>query len=133
LLTAAQRAQLKIESINRSPVGEPPRCDFQVGRTNQTYSWFVMFERPRKVEQAARGEGATVLQVGGFPAVQTRSSVFEAAYHCIYLVDIAPEQTLNVSYGNDSKDIPGMNHDLACKQTAKVAEMVVANLRTLSH
>jgi hypothetical protein len=40
-------------------------------------------------------------------------------------------QNMIVSYSNDFGDYPGINHQVACQQAAKVAVLMVGNLRRL--
>ncbi len=128
LLTHDQRTQLKIDSFGAA--NDPKMCGWSVGSQAQSYGWNAGFDRPKRSEQAARGTGAKVVQVAGFPAVQTSSSVFDPNYGCIYIIDIAPDQDFSVAYFNDGKDIPGMTHEKACQQAAMVAELTVANLKS---
>jgi hypothetical protein len=129
LLTPAQRAQLKIDLFGTDD-NNTRVCDWSVGRGAQSYGWNAGFDRPKRSEQAARGTGAQVVQVGGFPTVKTSSSVFDPSYGCLYIIDIAPDQDFSVAYFNDGKDIPGMTHEKACQQAAIVAELTLANLKS---
>lgn len=127
LLTPQQRTQLKIDSTT---AGDRNDCGFRVGSLKRDYVWILALVRPSTVARAARGEGATVTQIDGFPAVRTASSVFDRDYHCILVIDIAPDQDLSVYYQSTHKDIPGMNYERACQQAAVVAEMALGNLRS---
>lgn len=128
LLSPAERANLKIDSFgtndNNSRV-----CSWSVGRRAQSYGWLAKFDQPKRFEQAARGTGARLESIGGFPAAQTSPARFDPTYGCTYVIDIAPDQDLSVGYLNDNKDIPGMTHEKACQQALSVAELTMANLK----
>lgn len=75
--------------------------------------------------------GAEVVQVAGFPAVQTSSSAGDPETHCILAIDVAPGQSLWVQFDNMDKDYPGMNHQRACQLARQAAETMMTNLRGL--
>jgi hypothetical protein len=81
---------------------------------------------------ALRGEGAQLIQVGGFPTVQTSSAFGHRERSCTLLVDVAPGQNLTVGYDNEHQDFPGISHEVACQRATLAAELMVANLRTLT-
>jgi hypothetical protein len=47
------------------------------------------------------------------------------------LVDVAPGQSLLSQYENDSRDYPGMNHQLACDKAQQLASDMLSTLRTI--
>jgi len=77
--------------------------------------------------------GAQLVQVAGFAAVQTSSSLADPEKQCLLYVDVAPGQALDVQYINPNGDYPGINHQVACQLASKAAELMVANLRNLVH
>ena len=46
------------------------------------------------------------------------------------LVDVAPGQSLLAQYENDSRDYPGMDHQLACDKAQQLASDMLSTLRT---
>ncbi|MDT7585481.1 MAG: hypothetical protein QOE32_3031 [Pseudonocardiales bacterium] len=74
-----------------------------------------------------------IVQVAGFPAVQTSSDFQDPNKQCVLLIDVAPGQTLQATYQNSHGDRPGISHQVACQQATKAAELMVANLRNLVH
>jgi hypothetical protein len=81
----------------------------------------------------ASATGAQVVQLDGFGAVQTAAPYVDAALNCVLVVDVAQGQSLGVQYTNFAGDYPGINHDVACQLDRRAAELMVRNLRTLSH
>lgn len=131
LLTAQEVARLGVRRIGPA-WDNTSSCDWQTPGMKLGYGFSASLERQEGAEVAAQGEGAQVVSVGGFPAVRTASAIFDPTYSCIYVVDVAPGQILGLFYENTYKDIPGMNHELACQRAAQVAELMVANLRRLA-
>lgn len=74
---------------------------------------------------------ARVVQVDGFPAVQTDAPGTDPARACLLHVDVAPGQSLLVRYLEGTGDNPAMNHALACHKAQQAAEFMVNQLRTL--
>ena len=69
--------------------------------------------------------------VDGFAATTTGSVGTDPTYYCGLLVDVAPGQALSASYGNDSHDYPGMNHQLACDKAQQLASEMLSTLRSI--
>lgn len=69
--------------------------------------------------------------VDGFAATSSGSSAADPARYCGMLVDVAPGQSLLVTYDNSRKDDPGLNHQLACDKAQRAAEMMITNLRAI--
>jgi hypothetical protein len=74
-----------------------------------------------------------VVQVGGFSAVQTSSPYQNANTECILAIDVARGENLWVQFDNLAGDFPGINHQVACQQASKAAELMLRNLRGLTH
>jgi hypothetical protein len=74
-----------------------------------------------------------VVQVGGFSAVQTSSPYQNANTECILAVDVARGENLWVQFDNRAGDFPGIDHQVACQQASKAAELMLHNLRGLAH
>lgn len=70
-----------------------------------------------------------VIDVDGFPAVQTTGSFGDPERHCLVLVDVAPGQYLWNEYSKTSGPLEGLNHELACARTRELAGYTLANLR----
>ncbi|MDQ2708884.1 MAG: DUF3558 domain-containing protein [Actinomycetota bacterium] len=67
--------------------------------------------------------------VQGFATTSTTSIGTDPRWYCTMFVDIGPGQSLKADYNNDSKDIPGMNHDLACAKAQQLAEYMLTALK----
>lgn len=74
--------------------------------------------------------GAEIVQVAGFAAVQTSSYLADPAAQCAVAVDVAPGQSLLVQY--EDRETPGMTHQAACQLARQLAEPMIGNLRTLA-
>ena len=77
--------------------------------------------------------GAQIVQVDGFPAVETSSSLADPDKQCLLYVDVAPGQSLEVQYLNGAGDYPGINRQVACQLAVKATELMLANLRNVVH
>ncbi|HEY1971794.1 MAG TPA: DUF3558 family protein [Pseudonocardia sp.] len=73
-----------------------------------------------------------IVQVGGFPAVQSHAGGADPSTHCIEAIDVAPGQNMQVYYTNNRGDYPNISHELACQLADRVATMALANLRRLT-
>jgi hypothetical protein len=65
--------------------------------------------------------------------VQTSSPYHDANRQCILAIDVAQSEHLEVDYDNLQGDYPGINHEVACQQASKAAELMLQNLRGLVH
>jgi hypothetical protein len=134
LLTPAQVRQLRLNPGRggTSPGSGLPACNWDTYPRTPDEAWTVILKRATDAAPALRGEGAQLVQVGGFPTVQTSSALGHRERSCTLLVDVAPGQNLTVGYDNTHQDLPGISHELACRRAAVAAELMVANLRTLA-
>jgi hypothetical protein len=136
LLTSAEVTQLKVDKGTPDTAYDQDHsaiCQWADYESTPDNAWTAGVELRHSAEEALGGAGAQVVQVGGFPAVQTASGIGDNSDNCILLVDVAPGQRLSVAYINQRKDFPGINHEVACQQADKAAELMVANLRSLAH
>jgi hypothetical protein len=69
--------------------------------------------------------------VDGFAATTTGSIGTDPNHYCGMLVDVAPGQALSAAYDNNSKDYPGMNHQLACDKAQQLASDMLSTLRSI--
>jgi len=74
-----------------------------------------------------------VTQVAGISAVETSSDQHNPAWHCLLYIDVAPGQSLEVQYSNETGDHPGLNHAVACQLAADAAQLMLSNLRAGAH
>jgi hypothetical protein len=65
--------------------------------------------------------------------VQTSSPYQNANTECILAVDVARGENLWVQFDNRAGDFPGIDHQVACQQASKAAELMLHNLRGLAH
>lgn len=71
----------------------------------------------------------TVIDINGFPAVQTRGSFGDPQRNCLVLVDMAPGQYLWTQYSKNSGPLQGLNSEVACAKTRQLAGYTLANVR----
>jgi hypothetical protein len=133
LLTAAQVRLLGLEP-GRSHVNDDempgPDCLWSNFPATPGRGWLAQPLPNRGAEYALNStSGAQVIQIKGFPAVQTTSPYTDARTSCLVFVDVAPGQSLLVQFQNSSGDEPGMTHDRACQNAAHGAEMMIQNLQ----
>lgn len=136
LLTPTQLEQLKVDSKGLAGSNNDGRgnldCQWDNFGGPPDNGWLIRLELNQDASYyLGSTTGAQVVQVGGFPAVQSSSPTHNANTHCIVLVDVAPQQTMYVLYDNLAGDYPGIDHQVACQQADRVAEMAVGNLRRL--
>lgn len=93
--------------------------------------WVARATLRRGAEQY-RNAASQVVQIGGFPTVQTSSEIQDPETHCLLMIDVAPGQSLWVQFVNMGKTYPGMNHQLACQFARQTAGNMVTNLRSLA-
>ena len=136
LLTHAQVSQLKLDDVqpgtNNDGQGNPDCLWTNFGGPPDN-RWLVRLDLKQDASFFVDNSDPLVhvVQVDGFPAVQSYSSVQDPNTHCILVVDVAAGQNMYVLYGNSAKDYPGISHQVACQQADRVAEMAVGNLRRL--
>jgi hypothetical protein len=78
-------------------------------------------------------EPTQVVTIDGFPAVQTKSPQGDPKDHCLLFVDVASGESLFVQWLTASRDYPGLTDQLACQQARNAGQLMLANLRELSH
>lgn len=130
LLTAGQVDQLGTAAGRHVPSDDRPdgyHCKWTNFPAEPENNWWTRVE-DRGAEQFVNTQ-TQVVQVNGFPAVQTYSGLGGPEDNCILLLDLAPGQSLRVSYIASAESHPGINHQIACQQAARAAEMMVSNLR----
>ncbi len=136
LLTPAQERQLGVQPGNLTAGGDEflsPVCEWSNNFGPPDNGWLARLVTRRGVDYALDSStGAQVVEVGGFPAVQTAAPNADPKSHCVVLVDVAQGQGLWTQYDNLAGDYPKIDHALACKLTRDFAEMAVANLKTLA-
>jgi hypothetical protein len=74
--------------------------------------------------------GHQLVQIDGFPAVQTTSEGQDPATHCILVVDVAADQSLWVQYNNAFGDYQGLTHEQSCQFVRAFGEDLMQNLQT---
>jgi hypothetical protein len=67
----------------------------------------------------------------GLPTWQYVPADMDQKTSCIFLVDVAPDETLWVQYSNTSGDLPGLNHVVACRKVQNAAANMVSRYRSL--
>ena len=132
LLTPAQVRQLKVEPGRAQSDQTTPgsiTCAWSSFPMRPTNAWTATTITDHGADYYLDTTGAQISQVDRFAAVLTTSPLQElATRQCIAVVDVAPEQSLQVQYLNPDGDLPGMNHQLACQLARQAAELMVTNL-----
>lgn len=132
LLSPTQAKQLKADYVSNADNSDGSGCDWDNALGPPDNGWVVRSILKHDASYYLGPDGSRVVQVAGFPAVQTTAGGQNPATHCILMVDVAPGQTMYVLYTNNQGDYPGMTHELACQLADKVATMAVGNLRRLA-
>lgn len=78
-------------------------------------------------------EPTQVVTIDGFSGVQTKSPQGDPKDHCLLFIDVAPGQSLLVQWLTTSHNYPGLTDELACRQDREAGQLMVENLRGLSH
>jgi hypothetical protein len=134
LLSAAQLKQLKVDSsLSGSGNDEFGSLDCSWSGSDPSNDWLARAIVKKGAEYYLGSvTGAQVVQVAGFPAVQTASPDVDPAKQCQLFIDVAPGQSLQVQYANFTGDYPGISHQVACQQASKAAELMIGNLKKLA-
>jgi Protein of unknown function (DUF3558) len=138
LLTTAQVKPLQVMAgdagINHDGQGSPD-CQWASSAgisDGPDNDWLVRLEQHDASYYLGPGNpDAQIVQIAGFPAVQSKTSFGDPNTSCALAVDVASGQNMTVIYSNDFRDYPGINFQVACQQATKVAVLLVGNLRRL--
>lgn len=130
LLTEAQRAELVVGR---------PRLNKPDGRVLQSCGWSRSPEEPIEgyLLGPTRGNPAALLQAGdrsaseisvaGFPAVQAEANYSSDGTTCTVLVDVAPDEILELIYGYNGTELqPTLEQ--SCAKARRAAEMAMQTL-----
>lgn len=77
--------------------------------------------------------GAQVVTLDGFSAVQATSPHVDPREHCVLLVDVAQGESLWVQWMTSTHGQPGFTHEMACEKARVAGQLMLTNLRELSH
>lgn len=134
LLTAEQRNTLDVFKVPSDPLYETggSRCGWGSNSTAVFGSWIarLAFDQPFPTTLDSPVP-VQHLQIEGYPALQGSSSTSSPDASCVQVIDIAPNQTLMISYAIDGT-IAGLNHQKACENATRFSTMVIHNLRALT-
>jgi hypothetical protein len=108
-----------------------PRCIWNSLTMDPDYGYGALFVVNRGVDAVHSQEPART--IAGFGAVTTGTIGTDPNYYCQIFVDVAPNQAFSVSFANNGKDIPGMNHQVACDKAQQAAELMLTNFRAATH
>ena len=138
LLTSAEVVRLGVEQGDRFDDADQFRslsCDWTNGGGAKPDKAWVARAIVKQGADYALGNTAPVqvVQVSGFSAVQTSSPYQDGNRQCILAIDVAQGEHLRVEFINRAGDFPGINHQAACQQASKAAELMLHNLRGLAH
>lgn len=130
LLTSEQGESLGVSRGRPGAATEGPACNWSHYPDEPRDSYFVQLATGRGAEYAlASTTGARVVDIDGFPAVETqRDKSYPVEHHCVLLIDVADGQALWVQYDYDGSTIP-MSRELACEKARNAAGMAVQTLR----
>ena len=138
LLTSVEVARLGVDQGERFDDADQFRslsCDWaNSGGLSPEKGWIARAIAKQGADYALGNTAPVqVVQVGGFSAVQTSSPYQNANTQCILVIDVAQGESLWVQFDNLQGDFPGINHQVACQQASKAAELMLGNLRGLAH
>jgi hypothetical protein len=136
LLTEAQRQQYGVGAgqPDTTDFGGPnkgPGCTWSSLRMDPDYGYGTVFVLNRGVDAVHSKEPPR--SIDGFGAVTTGTIGTDPNYYCQIFVDVAPNQAFSVSFDNNGKDVPGMNHQIACDKAQQAAELMLSNFRAATH
>lgn len=135
LLSAAQRAQLGVSAGKSAEQTDElgSRACLWASHGNPDNRWMAQLVGKRGANYALGSiEGAQVVTISGYGAVQTTSPDANFRRHCILVIDVAEGQSLIAKYDNMAGDYPGIDHEVACQLDRRAAEFMVGNLRALA-
>lgn len=129
LLTEPQREELQVGR----PFFEPPD-----GRIEQTCSWTRSPEEPiegynvgpspgHPAALLESGRGAREIVVTGFPAVEVQSMYTSDGDACTVLVDVAPNEILQLLYSYNGTELQPTLEE-SCAKARRAAEMAMQTL-----
>lgn len=108
-----------------------PRCIWNSLTMHPDYGYAAGFVVNRGVDAVHSQEPPRT--IAGFGAVTTGTIGTDPNMYCQVFVDVAPNQAFSVSFDNQSKDIPGMTHQVACDKAQQAAELMLTNFRDATH
>jgi hypothetical protein len=134
LLTDPQRTALGVSAgigdTDTDDLGSPG-CLWNNATPPPDDSWIAKTITKRGTEYALGSVTATkVVDVGGFPAVQTATAYGDPAHECLLFIDTAQGQSLQVEYLNQRGDHPGISHETACQLATTAATDMITTLRS---
>jgi hypothetical protein len=92
-------------------------------------SWLARTLIYQSADTALSNPDAQVIQIAGFPAVQTSDPTADPTHSCELYIDVAPNQSLLVTFvGNDSTTTVRQG---ACQQAVRAATAMVTTLGTI--
>lgn len=121
------------------PYGNPEEgdaeCVWSTPSPAPTDTWIARTLVQQSADTALSDPHAQVVQVAGFPAVQTSDPTADPNHACELYIDVADGQSLLVAYvsGHDTPDRPPSTRPLACQKAAEAADLMIQTLRTMSH
>ncbi|HEY1968760.1 MAG TPA: DUF3558 domain-containing protein [Pseudonocardia sp.] len=137
LLTSNQTASLGItdstSSVDNDEGLASPQCLWSNQLGPPDNGWMIRLNLKQNATVAFRSNDplVKVVEVAGFPAVQTYPGGSDGQKACIEVIDVAPSQHMQVFYTNLLGDYPGIDHQVACQLADRVARLALANLRRL--
>jgi hypothetical protein len=132
LLTADQRRTLGVFNgidggVLQTGLNQGPSCVWLNGPGTRANSYGATLVTNHNT--AAWPSSEPVRLVDGYGARTGLAPGDNPNYECGLMVDIAPDRALYASYGNDTKDIPGMSRQVACANAQRLAEYLLTNLK----
>lgn len=128
-LTADQLRQLDIFRPRfTSDEGIGDTCQWRHGPDEPKEGYLLAYGLDIGIE-AAFGNPKTgdVIDIAGYPAVETQGQIAPRDTTCIVVVDVAPGQALTVQYAYDGHTLP-MTYPLACDRARTAAELATRTL-----
>jgi Protein of unknown function (DUF3558) len=137
LLTTAEQAKLGVHQVYSANDADQFRslgCQWDNGLGPPDNAWVARAIVKQGADYALDNQAPVqVVQIDGYSAVQTSSPYQNPNRQCIQVIDVAQGESLWVQYDDRIGTYPGINHEVACQQARKAAELMIHNLRTLAH
>jgi Protein of unknown function (DUF3558) len=134
LLTTDQQNTLDVFKVPSDPLYETggSRCGWGSNSTAVNGVWIarLAFDQPFPTTLDSPAPVQRV-QIDSYPVLEGSNSASTPDASCVQVINIAPNQTLLISYDLYGT-IAGLNHRKACENATQFSTMVIDNLRALT-
>jgi hypothetical protein len=110
-------------------------CVWSTPSPGPTDTWIARALINESAATALSDPRAQIVQVAGFPAVQTSDPTADPNHACELYIDVADGQSLLVAYvsGQEAPNRPPSTRPLACRKAIQAADLMIQTLENMSH